>query len=430
MKNQVVVGAQWGDEGKAKITDILASAADVVIRWQGGCNAGHTVVAGDTTYKFHLIPSGILYKNTVCIIGAGTVIYPDALRKEINELTSQGVNLKNLKIHPLASITMPYHIDIDGLSEAKASSGNGVKIGTTKKGIGPTYADKINRTGIKVQDLFDEEVLNARLDAILPQKNIILKEVYQTKTYTKEELLKFAHETRELIRPYLFENWQEFYDEIKKENKKVLFEGAQGVMLDVDWGTYPYVTSSNPIGGGAMTGTGFGPNNEVEVVGITKAYITRVGEGPFMTELLDEVGTRIQTIGHEFGVTTGRPRRCGWFDAVVAKYSAMVGGLSVLALTKMDVFDTFDEIKICTAYKDKRDGKVYKYYPTNINLHKHLVPVYETMPGWNSNISDVKTYEDLPEDAKNYVEEIEKLTGVPIKYISVGPEREQTIVRA
>jgi len=429
VKNKIVVGAQWGDEGKAKITDMLASEADIVIRWQGGCNAGHTVVAGDKTYKFHLIPSGILYKNTICIIGAGTVIYPVALKKEIDELTEQGVDLKNLKIHPLASVTMPYHIDIDGLSESKAQNGEGVKIGTTKKGIGPTYADKINRTGIKIQDLFDEELLSKRLDTILPAKNVILKELYNSKTYTKEEILEFAAQARELIRPYLFEDWQSFYEEAEKSGKKILFEGAQGVMLDIDWGTYPYVTSSNPIGGGAMTGTGFGPNNEAEIVGITKAYITRVGEGPFVTELTDEVGKRIQVIGHEFGVTTGRPRRCGWFDTVVAKYSAQVGGLSALALTKMDVFDAFDEIKICTAYKDKRDGKIYKYYPTNINMHKYLEPVYETMPGWNSNISGVRSYDDLPKDAREYVEKIEKLVGVPVKYISVGPEREQTIFR-
>ena len=427
MRNTVVVGAQWGDEGKAKITDMLASQADVIIRWQGGCNAGHTVVVDDKTYKFHLVPSGILYDNNICIIGAGTVIYPEALRAEIDELKRQGVCLKNLKIHPLASITMPYHIDIDAASEQLASDGSGVKIGTTKKGIGPTYADKINRTGIKVQDLFDEETLNARLDAILPMKNLILKEVFKSKTYTKIELIEYAKQTAELIKPYLFEDWQEVCAAVVKENKKILFEGAQGVMLDVDWGTYPFVTSSNPIGGGAAVGTGFAPKDIEEVIGVSKAYITRVGEGPFLTELNDEVGKKIQTIGHEFGTTTGRPRRCGWFDAIVSKYCAQVGGLTSIALTKLDVFDTFEEIKICVAYKDKRNGKIYNFYPTNITIHKHLEPVYETMQGWMCDTSKAKKYEDLPLNARKYVEKIKELCGVKISYVSVGPDREQTI---
>ena len=427
MKNTVIVGSQWGDEGKAKITDMLASKSDIIIRWQGGCNAGHTVVAGDTTYKFHLVPSGILYDGKICIIGAGTVIYPEALKAEIAELQKQGVCLNNLKIHPLASVTMPYHIDMDALSEQQAQKGEGLKIGTTKKGIGPTYADKINRTGIKVQDLFDEEVLEERIDTILPTKNIILKEVYGAKTYTKEEIIEYAKQTAELIKPYLFEDWQEFFQNAIKENKKILFEGAQGVMLDVDWGTYPFVTSSNPIGGGASVGTGFGPKDIDEVIGVSKAYITRVGEGPFLTELNDEVGKRIQTIGHEFGTTTGRPRRCGWFDAIVSRYCVQVGGLTSIALTKLDVFDTFDEIKICVAYKDKRDGKIYNFYPTNINLHKHLEPVYEVLEGWKSSTSHVKKYDELPHNAKKYIEKIKELCGVKISYVSVGPEREQTI---
>ncbi len=426
MKNTVIVGAQWGDEGKAKITDMLAADADVIVRWQGGCNAGHTVVFDGKTYKFHLIPSGILYKNKTCIIGAGTVIYPEALLDEINHLVKEGVSLKNLRIHPLASVTMPYHIDIDGISESGSTSE--IKIGTTKKGIGPTYADKVGRCGIKVQDLYDEDFLSKRIDAILPIKNAILKEVYKSKTYSKDEIMKYCKEAAKIMKPYIFEDWQEEYAKIAKSKKKILFEGAQGVMLDIDWGTYPFVTSSNPIAGGAVTGTGFGANHINSVIGISKAYVTRVGEGPFPTELNDIEGKRIQTIGNEFGTTTGRPRRCGWFDAVVARYAAQVSGLTSMAITKLDVFDTFDQIKLCKAYKDKRNGKIYEYYPTNINVHQHLEPVYETFDGWHSNITAVREFKDLPHNAQIYIKRIEELIGIPVSHVSVGPDRDETIL--
>ena len=318
MKNTVIVGAQFGDEGKAKITDLLAKKADFIIRYQGGCNAGHTVVVDDKKYKFHLVPSGILYENKTCFIGAGVVIYPEAFKDEINELMNQGVKKekfeRNLKISPLANITMPYHIDLDGINESNLGKN---KIGTTKKGIGPTYSDKYARVGLRVEDLFNEEALNKKLDLILPIKNKILDKVYGIKTYSKEEILAKLKEYREIFAPYVCFEWQELLRDAKK-NKTILFEGAQGVLLDIDYGTYPFVTSSNPIAGGAGVGGGMGPIVIEDAIGVFKAYITRVGEGPFITELTDETGEKIQTIGAEFGVTTGRKRRCGWFDGVIA----------------------------------------------------------------------------------------------------------------
>ena len=355
MKNTVVIGAQWGDEGKAKITDILAENADIIIRYQGGCNAGHTVVNDGKTFKFHLIPSGILYKNKLCFIGAGTVIYPDVLHEEIENLKKDNVDLSGLKISPLASITMPYHIDIDGYSEDTAKGA--AKIGTTKKGIGPTYTDKISRHGIKVQDLYNLDGLSAKLDNILPLKNKELEHVYGLKTYSKEEIMACCKKYAEIFKEYVCFDWQKLFHEAREQKKSILF-----------WGTYPYVTSSNPVAGGACTGSGFGPNMMQEIIGVSKAYITRVGEGPFATELNDEVGDKIRNIGHEFGTTTGRPRRTGWFDAVVAKYGVLVSGLTSMAVTKLDVFDSFDEIKVCTAYKDTRTGEITEFYPTDISI--------------------------------------------------------------
>lgn len=425
MQNTVVVGAQWGDEGKAKITDLLATQADLIIRYQGGCNAGHTVVVDNKTYKFHLIPSGILYEGKTCFIGAGTVIHPETFIKEVQELIAQGISTKGLKISPLASITMPYHIEIDGYSEDTAKKG---KIGTTKKGIGPTYTDKVARYGLKIEDLFCQEALGEKLDMILPLKNKQLKEVYGLKTYTKEEITTLCHKYADIFAPYVDFDWQEVLFEAKKSNKTVLFEGAQGIMLDIDYGTYPFVTSSNPIAGGACTGSGYGPSMVKEIIGVSKAYITRVGEGPFVTELDDEVGEKIRNIGHEFGTTTGRPRRCGWFDAVVARYGVLVSGLTSMAITKIDVFDTFDEIKICTAYKNKLTGEIYNNYPTNVFIHKDLEPVYETHPGWKTDITNVKSWGELPVNAQKYLKRLEELFEIPISIVSVGPGREQTII--
>lgn len=424
MKNTVVVGAQWGDEGKAKITDLLAQNADMIIRYQGGCNAGHTVVADNKTFKFHLIPSGILYKNKICMIGPGTVIHPESFQKEVQDLIEEGIDVSNLKISPLASITMPYHIEIDGYSESHSTKG---KIGTTKKGIGPTYTDKYARIGLKIQDLYSPETLSEKLDIILPLKNKQLEKVYGLQPFTKECITSLCEKYAQIFKPYVCFEWQDLLREHK--NDAILFEGAQGVMLDVDYGTYPFVTSSNPIGGGASTGSGFGPKMIDEVIGVAKAYVTRVGEGPFVTELKDETGDKIREIGHEFGVTTGRPRRCGWFDAVIMKYAVLVGGLTSIALTKIDVFDSFDEIKLCTAYKDTRNGNIYTSYPTDVFIHKYLEPVYETHAGWGVDITGIKEYDKLPENAKKYLARLEELLECPISIISVGPDREQTIMR-
>lgn len=427
MKNTVIVGAQFGDEGKAKVTDILAENAQMIVRYQGGCNAGHTVVVGDKTYKFHLIPSGILYKDKTCFIGAGVVLYPDSFRKELVDLLTQGVPndhfANNLKISPLAHITMPYHIDLDGGSESALGAN---KIGTTKKGIGPTYTDKYARSGIRMEDLFDKKRLEEKLDIILPAKNLTLERVYGLKPYSKEYLLELCEEYRELFEPYVCWNWQELLEDAKK-NKTILFEGAQGVLLDIDYGTYPYVTSSNPIAGGAGVGAGVGPMAIGEAVGVFKAYITRVGEGPFVTELSDDTGEEIRKVGAEFGTTTGRPRRCGWFDGVIARYSVLVGGLSCAAITKMDVFDKFDEIKLCVGYRNIHTDEIIEYYPTQVHTHCDYVPVYEYFEGWREDISKAKNFDELPKNAKVYLARLEDLLGIPIKIISVGPKREQTI---
>lgn len=426
MKNTVVVGAQFGDEGKAKITDLLATDADFITRFQGGSNAGHTVVVDGKKYAFHLIPSGILYENKICMIGAGCVIKPDDLQKEIEDIISQGVSRahfeKSLKISPLAHVTMKYHTDIDGYSEQTSDN----KIGTTKKGIGPTYTDKYNRIGIRVGDLFNKETLSKKIDILLPRKNKELEFVYNLKPYTKEELLEECENYRKILAPYVDFNWQDNLLNFKN-NKTILFEGAQGVMLDVDYGTYPFVTSSNPIAGGAGVGASMGPLAIERAVGVFKAYMTRVGEGAFVTELENETGEKLRKIGGEFGVTTGRPRRCGWFDAVSSKYAVLVGGLSEIALTKLDVLDSFDEIQVAVGYKNKKTGEITKQYPTDVFTHQDYEPIYETHKGWKTDISKCKTYDELPQNAKLYLKRLEELLGIKITIISVGPDREQTI---
>ena len=423
MTNAVVVGAQWGDEGKAKIIDLLSENADLVVRYQGGCNAGHTVVTGGQTYKFHLIPSGILYKGKTCIIGCGTVINPEVLNKEIEGLKEKGIDTSCLYISTSAHVTLPYHIDIDELNENALGKN---KIGTTKRGIGPTYVDKIDRVGIRVEDLLDEEILKEKIDIVLPKKNKLL-ESYGCKTYDKEEILEVCKKYSEMLSPYV-KDTVELLRQALLENKNILFEGAQGAMLDIDHGTYPYVTSSSPIAGGACNGSGIGPTYLDKVIGVFKAYVTRVGEGPFATELGDIFGEKIQQIGDEFGTTTGRKRRCGWFDAIAAKYSTLLNGLTDIALTKLDVFDSFEEIKICVGYEDRRDGRIYEYYPSMTSLHKYLDPIYETMDGWMQNISEIKNYEDLPENAQRYIKRLEEIIGVQISIISVGANRDQTIM--
>ncbi len=425
MSNVVLIGAQWGDEGKAKVTDLLSKKTDIIIRYQGGCNAGHTVVTNEQTFKFHLIPSGILYSDKICIIGSGTVINPEVLYKELQGLKEKNISTKNLYISSSAHITLPYHIVLDGVNEKELGKN---KIGTTNRGIGPTYADKINRIGIRVEDLLDEEALNEKLDIILPQKNLLLEKVYNAKTFTKQEILDFCKDYAEKLKPYIKDANPIIYDAIKNK-KSILFEGAQGTMLDIDHGTYPFVTSSNPISGGACVGGGIGPTHIDRVIGISKAYVTRVGEGPFVSELSDEIGQKIQEVGHEFGTTTGRARRCGWFDAVVGRYSVLINGLTDMALTKLDIFNDFDRIKICTSYKDKRNGDIYNSYPTNTYIHKYLEPVYIEMDGWKKDITEVTSYNELPKNAQKYIEKIEELIEVPIKIIGVGPGRDQTITK-
>lgn len=423
MANVVIVGGQWGDEGKAKVIDLLSEKADIVIRFQGGCNAGHTVVANNQTYKFHLVPSGILYPGKLCLIGNGTVINPQVLAEEIEGLKQKEIDTSDLYISPSAHVTLPYHIALDELNEE--ALGNN-KIGTTKRGIGPTYMDKVGRTGVRIEDLYDEETLDKKLDMLLPQKNALLKH-YGKLPFSKDEIMQFCGQHGAYLHPYV-KDQSEIIRKALSENQSILFEGAQGAMLDVDHGTYPYVTSSNPVAASASIGSGIGFKYIQKVIGVFKAYVTRVGEGPFITELTCEEGGKIQEIGREFGTTTGRKRRCGWFDAVVARYSAQINGLTGIALTKADVFDDFDRVKICTAYKDRRDGTIYEHYPTKLSLHEHLEPVYEEMPGWKQNISGCRSFGELPENAKKFIKRLEEVSAVPIDIISVGPGREQTII--
>lgn len=424
MANVVLVGAQWGDEGKAKVTDLLSKNADVVIRVQGGCNAGHTVVVDDVTFKFHLIPSGVLYGDKTCIVGDGTVINPEVLNKELTDLKQKGIKTDKLFISPKAHVTLPFHIDFDKGNESMMGK---KKIGTTHRGIGPTYADKYSRIGIRVEDFTEPKILVEKLEWLVPIKNAVLNKIYEVPGYTVDEIYAYCMEYRQMFEEHMADTAY-LISQALKEKKNILFEGAQGTMLDIDHGTYPFVTSSNPISGGACTGSGIGPSYIDRVIGISKAYITRVGEGPFVTELEDETGKRIQDVGAEFGTTTGRARRCGWFDSIVAKYAVQLNSLDCMAITKLDVFDDFDEIKVCVAYRDKRDKTLYDHYPANSHLIKYLEPVYETFPGWKTPCSDARQFDELPENAKKYLKKIEQLIGVPIAIVSVGPNRDQTIV--
>ena len=417
-----MIGAQWGDEGKGKITDLLSRSADVVVRSQGGVNAGHTVVVAEQTFKLHLIPSGILYPKTECIIGSGTVIDPQVLIEEIEQLKALGVTVDNLNISQTAHITMPYHREIDKASEESRGE---YKIGTTGRGIGPTYADKSERTGIRVLDLMNPEHLRKQLGWTIDYKNAILERLYNLPPLDKEKVIAEYLKYAEFLRPFVVDSSLKIYEAVK-EKKNILFEGAQGTLLDLDHGTYPYVTSSNPIAGGACVGAGVGPTTIDRVIGVAKAYTTRVGEGPFPTELNDGVGELLGNLGAEFGTTTGRRRRCGWFDAVIGRYAVRINGLDCLAITKLDVLDQLAEIEVCVAYEI--DGEICHHFPTNASQFANCKPVYKTLPGWQESTKGCRSLSDLPQKALNYLKYLAELMKVPIAIVSVGPGRDQTII--
>jgi adenylosuccinate synthase len=418
----VVLGAQWGDEGKGKMTDYLAEKADVVVRFQGGNNAGHTVVVGDKEYKLHLIPSGILHDNKLNVIGNGVVVDPKAMFTEIDYLEDLGIKVtpEKLLVSDRAQVIMPYHRVLDGLKEKARGKDD---IGTTGKGIGPCYTDKAERSGIRVCDLINKEVLERKLKQSIEDKNELIKlydgEVLDFNTIYNE-YLGYA----ERIKPYVADISVRIYDEIKN-NKNVVFEGAQGSLLDIDYGTYPYVTSSNTIAGGVCTGAGVGPTAITGAVGIAKAYTTRVGKGPFPTELTDEMGDLLREKGHEYGVTTGRARRCGWLDLVILKSTARISGLTSFVVTKIDTLAGFDKLKVCTGYKF--EDKIIDYFPASLEDLAKCEPVYEEFEGWDASIADARSYEELHENAKIYLKRIEEFTGAKVAIVSVGPKRDQTI---
>lgn len=424
MKTVAVVGSQWGDEGKGKVIDFLATQADVVIRGQGGNNAGHTLVVDGKKFALRLIPSGILNPQTINVIGNGIVFDPKGFFEEIEMLESNGISTKNIKISDRAHIVFPYHKELDGLAE-EARGDN--KIGTTKKGIGPCYMDKTERSGIRVCDLMNKEVFASKLKLQVEAKNRLVIGIYgKEPMFDFDEIYNEFMVYAEKMKPYVTDTTVVVYDAIKA-NKRVLFEGAQGTLLDLDLGTYPYVTSSHPTSGGFSVGSGVGPNMIKDVVGIVKAYTTRVGEGPFVTELFDEIGERIRIQGHEFGTVTGRARRCGWFDAVIVKYAARVNGLTSISFMLLDVLTGFDKIKICTAYK--MGDEIIHNFPASLEDLAKCEPVYEELDGWHEDITNVERYDDLPENAKKYISRIEELIDVNIDLVSVGPNRNQTIIR-
>lgn len=422
MPGIVIVGAQWGDEGKGKVTDLLAEQAQVVVRYQGGNNAGHTVVVGQKTLRLHLIPSGIHRPGVICVIGNGLVVDPRALVAEMDELEANGLDTSGLRISANAHLVMPYHLLLDGIEE---EGRGGKSIGTTRRGIGPTYSDKAARCGLRVQDLLDMAVFEEKLRRVLEQKNALLTAVYGKEPLAIEPILEEYGACAERLRPYIVDASLLVYEALVR-GQNVLFEGAQGTLLDIDHGTYPFVTSSSPVAGGACTGVGIGPRFIDGVIGVSKAYTTRVGAGPFPTELSDDVGAYLLEVGREYGTTTGRPRRCGWLDAVVLRYAVRVNGLSSLALTKLDVLTGLPRLKICVAYE--YDGQVLKEFPYQGTVLARCQPIYEEMDGWTEEIGGARAFDELPSQARAYIARLGELTGVPVGLISVGPEREQTIL--
>jgi adenylosuccinate synthase len=417
----VLLGAQWGDEGKGKATDILGDKVKYVVRYQGGNNAGHTVVIGDQKYALHLLPSGILTPTCIPVIGNGVVIDPAVLLEEIRGLKERGVDTSNLKISTNAHLITPYHRTIDKVSERFLGK---AKIGTTGRGIGPAYADKINRIGIRVQDLFDTSILRQKIEGALKDKNQVLVKVFNRKGLEVDEILKEYLEYAEILRPYVTDT-SLLLNQALERGENILLEGSQGTLLDVDHGTYPFVTSSNPTAGGASTGSGIGPTKISRVIGIVKAYTTRVGSGPFPTELFDEDGEKLRSIGGEVGVTTGRARRCGWYDAPIARYAVRINGLTDFFLTKLDVLTGWEKIPVCVAYEI--DGRRVEELPASQSDFHHAKPIYEYLPGWSEDISKARKLSDLPVNAQGYIKFLEKISGAPMSAIGVGPGRDETI---
>jgi len=420
MPVQIIVGAQWGDEGKGKVVDLLSERADIVARYQGGANAGHTVCIGDRQYVLHLIPSGMFHENITCVIGNGVVIDPAALMSEIAQLREAGVSVRGrLLVSHNAHLIMPYHKLLDSVREQTSD-----RIGTTGRGIGPAYIDKAMRTGIRIVDLLNRDELARKLTANINEKNQILTKIYGESKLDIDAIIAEYQDFDKQIDEYITDT-SLYLNTAIAGGKRIIAEGAQGALLDVDHGTYPYVTSSNPTSGGACTGLGIPPTAINDIVGVVKAYSTRVGNGPFPTELNDATGERLRSTGHEFGATTGRPRRCGWFDAVALKYSATVNGITRIAVTKLDVLDDFDEISVCVAYE--ASGKRLRSFPTDAKTLEKVRPVYETLPGWQSDIAGARTLGDLPPNARAYIDTLGRITGTKVWLVSVGPRRDQTI---
>ncbi len=423
-KNVVVLGTQWGDEGKGKIVDLLTDQAEAVVRFQGGHNAGHTLVIDGEKTVLHLIPSGILRDNVQCLIGNGVVVAPDALLKEITKLEEKGIPVRErLRISPACTLILPYHVALD---QAREAARGAAKIGTTGRGIGPAYEDKVARRGLRIGDLFNAEGFETKLRELMTYHNFVLENFYKAAPLDVEQVLADALAYADILRPMVIDVAARLH-ELRKAGACIMFEGAQGTLLDIDHGTYPYVTSSSTTAGGTATGSGFGPLYLDYILGITKAYTTRVGSGPFPTELFDDVGARLAKVGHEFGSTTGRARRCGWFDAVILRRAIEINSISGLCLTKLDVLDGLETVKICVAYKDA-NGVLLQDAPTDADSYIGLEPVYEEMPGWTESTVGAKTLDELPANARAYISRVQELVGAPIDIISTGPDRNETIV--
>ena len=423
MPAKIVLGAQWGDEGKAKVVDYLTLDADIVVRFQGGANAGHTVKVGENTFVFHMIPSGIMHPDKICAIGNGVVVDPVALIAEMEELTGKGISIDGrLFISQSAHLVMPYHKALEKACEESQGSG---RIGTTRRGIGPCYQDKVERThGVRIMDLLDADYLREKLNSVVSAKNQILTRVYGGQTLDGDEIIDSYIRYGDRLKAYVTDT-SVLLNKAIDAGKTVLFEGAQGTLLDIDHGTYPFVTSSNTTAGGVCTASGVGPTLIDEVIGVTKAYTTRVGNGPFPTELQDETGDQIRALGHEYGATTGRSRRCGWFDATILRLAARINGLTGLALTRLDVLDTFERLQVCTGYQC--DDKVLDEFPSNPRTLAKCTPIYEEVEGWCCSTNEVRSFSSLPKNARKYVERIAELGRTPVALVSVGPERESTI---